>query len=335
LMALLVNTGRRIVVALRAGAMVVLGTAFACPAAAQTPARIAWVYPSTPETSVRCVAAFRDAMREQGLVEGKQYSLDMTYADGDHNRFPALAREALQRNPALVIGQTIAAIRAIQQATSTVPIVFMGVNDPVRSGLVTNLARPEGNTTGSSNQGEDVMGKHIELLREILPKAKRAAILVNPSNGSHPRMIEALRRSAGAVGIATQSFEASASADFPAAFGSIAKYRPDALIVITDSMFVGESERIAALALKHRIPTISGISTSVEAGGLISYGAPGVWFCQSGVPYVNSLLKGAKPADLPIRQPTVFELLLNAKTAKALGITLPKSMLARADRILQ
>jgi putative ABC transport system substrate-binding protein len=309
--------------------------ALACSAAAQAPARIAWVYPSTSEASVRCVAAFKVAMKEQGLVEGKQYTLDITFADGDHNRFPALAREALLKSPALVIGQTIAAIQAIQQATRTVPIVFMGVNDPVRSGLVKNLARPEGNVTGTSNQGEDLMAKHLELVREIFPKSKRVAVLVNPSNGSHPRMLEAVRTSAGRVRMAVQSFEASAAADFPAAFASIGKYRPDALLVVTDSMFVGESERIGSLALKHRVPTIAGISTSVEGGGMLSYGAPGVWFCQSGVPYVSSLLKGVKPADLPVQQPTVFELLVNAKAAKALGVTLPQSVLARADRVLQ
>lgn len=312
-----------------------LGMTFACATPAQTPARIAWVYPSTAESSVRCVSAFKDAMREQGLVEGRQYVLDVAFADGDHNRFPALAREALLKNPALVIGQTIASIQAIQQATRTVPIVFMGVNDPVRSGLVTNLARPEGNATGTSNQGEDLMGKHIELVREMFPRSRRVAVLVNPSNGSHPRMLEAARTSANRVGMATQSFEASAPADFPATFAAISKYRPDALMVITDSMFVGESGRIASLALKHRVPTISGISTSVEAGGLISYGASGLWFCQSGAPYASSLLKGAKPADLPVQQPTVFEFLVNAKTAKTLGVTLPKSVLARVDRVVQ
>jgi putative ABC transport system substrate-binding protein len=312
-----------------------LGMLFACAAPAQAPARIAWVYPSTSESSGRCVAALKNALREQGLVEGKQYVLDMAYADGDHNRFPALAKEALQKNPALVIGQTIASIRAIQQATRTVPIVFMGVNDPVHSGLVTNLARPEGNATGTSNQGEDLMAKHIELLREIFPKSKRVAVLVNPSNGSHPRMLEAVRASTARVGMAMQSFNASAPAEFPATFGEIGKYRPDALLVITDSMFVGESGRIASLALKHRLPTIAGISTSVEAGGLISYGASGLWFCQSGAPYVSSLLKGIKPAELPVQQPTVFELLINTKTAKTLGLTLPKSVLAKADRLVQ
>lgn len=312
-----------------------LGMMFASSTLAQTPARIAWVYPSTSASSVRCVSAFKDAMREQGLMEGKQYVLDVLFADGDHNRFPALAKEALQKNPALVIGQTIASIRAIQQATRTVPIVFMGVNDPVRSGLVTNLARPEGNATGTSNQGEDLMGKHIELVREIFPKSKRVAVLVNPSNGSHPRMLEAVRTSTARVGMAAQSFEASAPAEFPATFGEISKYRPDALLLITDSMFVGESERIALLALKHRLPTIAGISTLVEVGGLISYGASGLWFCQSGAPYANSLLKGIKPADLPVQQPRVFELLINTKTAKTLGLTLPKSVLARADRLVQ
>lgn len=314
-------------------AALAMALSFAC--FAQAPAKVAWIYPSTAEASVRCVAAFKNAMRAQGLLEGKQYVLDIAFADGDHNRFPVLAKEALQRSPALVIGQTIASIRALQQVTRTVPIVFMGVNDPIRSGLVTNLARPEGNVTGSSNQGEDLMAKHIELVREIFPKASRVAVLINPSNGSHPRMLEAVRASTERLGIAAESFSASTPTELTTVFVSIAKYRPSALLVITDSMFVGESERIASLALKGRVPTITGISTLVEAGGLMSYGAPGPWYCQSGVAYVNSLLKGAKPADLPVQQPTVFEFVLNLKTAKAMEIAIPQSVLARADLVVR
>jgi putative ABC transport system substrate-binding protein len=317
------------------GILVAMLLAFALPATAQAPARVAWIYPSNPIAGDPCGTAFKEGMREQGLVEGKQYLIDRKFAEGNYDRFPALTKELLQRGPAVLMGQTIASIRAMQEATKTVPILFVGVNDPVGSGLVRNLARPEGNATGLSNQGEDLLTKYVEMLREILPRAKRVAILFNTGNGSHPKMIERVRASAAGLGIATQSFGAGSPSDLDTNFGAIAKYRPDALLIIRDAMFVGERDRIAAIALKQRLPTFAGDSRGVQAGGLISYSASVTVICRRAAFYVKRILDGAKPADLPVEQPTTFELAINMKTAKALGITIPKSLLARADEVIQ
>jgi len=317
------------------GILVGLLVALAPPAGAQAPARVAWIFSSSANVSSPCASAFKAGMREQGMVEGKRYVLDLTFAEGNYERFPAMTKEALLRTPAVLIGQTIASIRAMQQATQTVPILFVGVNDPVGSGLVGNLARPEGNTTGLSNQGEDLLTKYVEFLREILPRAKRVAILFNTGNGSHPKMVERVRSSTAGLGIATQSFGANSPGDLDATFGAIAKYRPDAVVLIRDAMFVGERERIAALALKQRLPTFVGDARMVQGGGLISYAASSLMICRRAAVYVKKILEGAKPADLPVEQPTTFELAINMKTAKALGLTIPKSVLARADEVIQ
>ena len=317
--------------------MTALLLALALPAGAQAPVHVAWIVPSSVnDTNYRlCLSAFKDGMREQGLVDGKQYVLDPSYADGNYDRFPALTKEALQRTPAVIISATIASIRAAQQATQTVPILFVGVNDPVGSGLVGNLARPGGNTTGLSNQSEDLMTKYVEYLREILPQAKRVAILFNTDNESHPKMIEQVRASAKRFGIATQSFGAGEPGDLDTTFGAIAKYRPDALLLIRDAMLISERSRIAAHALKQRLPTFAGATSEVRAGSLMSYAAPGLLACHRIAYYVKRILGGAKAADLPVEQPTTFELVVNLKTAKALGITIPQSILIRADEVIE
>jgi putative ABC transport system substrate-binding protein len=315
--------------------MAALLLAIATPAGAQAPPRIAWIESTSANASGPCISAFKDGMREQGLAEGKQYVLDVSFAEGHYERFPALAKEALLRSPAIIIGGTIASVLAAQQATQTVPILFRGVNDPVGSGLVGNLARPGGNTTGLSNQGEDLMAKYLEFLREILPRAKRVAILFNPDNASHPKMIEQVSASAKGFGIVTQSFGARVPGDLDATFGAIAKYRPDALLLVRDAMFLGESERIATLALKQRLPSFVGVTASVRAGGLLSYSAPQLTTCHRSAYYVKRILEGAKPADLPVEQPTTFDLVINLKTAKALGIKIPQSLLIRAAEVIE
>jgi putative ABC transport system substrate-binding protein len=322
-----VSTTRRILVALL--------VALAPPAGAQAPGRVAWISSSHANVVEPCVSAFKEGMREQGMVEGKRYVLAQTFAEGHYDRFPALTKEALLRNPAVLVGQTIASIRAMQQATKSVPILFVGVNDPVGSGLVGNLARPEGNTTGLSNQSEDLLAKYVEFLREILPRAKRVAIVFNTANGSHPKMLEQVRASTTGFGIATQSFGANSPGDLDATFGAVAKYRPDALLLVRDAMFVGERERIAALALEQRLPTFVGDARLVRAGGLFSYAASTLVTCHRAASYVKRILEGAKPADVPVEQPTTFELAINLRTAKALGLTIPRSLLVRADVVIQ
>ena len=307
----------------------------ALPICAQVPARIARIGPGSAESREPCFSAFKQGMREGGLVEGTHYVLDERYADGNYDQFPALTGELLKRNPALVMVSTIASVRAAQQATKTVPIVFVAVNDPLGSGLVANLARPEGNTTGLSNQAEDTMAKNLQLLREVLPRATRVAVLFNPSNGSNPKLLERVRVAAPGLGIAVHPFGATAPGALDAVLGAIAQYRPDALLVIRDAMLADQRDRLAAFALKARIPLFVGQSSMVAAGGLIVYDSSLTDQCRRSATYVKKILAGTRPADLPVEQPTKFELVINLKTAKALGITIPPSVLLRADEVIQ
>ncbi len=302
-------------------------------ASAQAPARIARLWANGVPAA--CESAFKDGMREYGLIEGKQYVLDTRDAQGHYDRFPALTQELLKGSPSVIIGATIAAIRAAQQATRTVPILFAGVNDPVGSGLVGNLARPEGNTTGLSNQSEELLAKYVEIMREVLPRLKRVAILFNPSNGSHPKMLEKLRTTGAEFGIATQPFAVRSPGDLDAVLGAITRYRPDALLPIRDAMLNSENTRVVAFALEQRLPTFAGAGSLVRAGSLMSYAAPQLATCRRSAYYVKRILEGAKPAELPVEQPTTFELVINMKTAKSLGITIPQSLLVRADEVIQ
>ena len=317
------------------GVVAALLVALVLPASAQTPARIARIGPGSAASAVQCLTAFREGMREGGLVEGTHYVLDERYADGNYDRFPALTGELLKRNPALIMVSTIASVRAAQQATKTVPIVFVAVNDPLGSGLVANLARPEGNTTGLSNQAEDTMAKNLQLLREVLPRAARVAVLFNPSNASNPKLLERVRVAAPGLGITVHAFEAAAPGALDAVLGAIAQNRPDALLVLRDAMFADQRDRLAASALKVRIPLFVGQRVMVAAGGLMVYDASVTDQCHRSATYVKKILAGARPADLPVEQPTKFELVINLKTAKALGITIPPSVLLRADEVIQ
>ena len=274
-------------------------------------------------------------MRENGLIEGKHYVLDIVHADGQYERFPALIKELLQREPALILVGTITAVRAAQQATRTVPIVMTGGNDPVANGVVASLARPGGNTTGISNQAEDTTVKFVEFIRESLPRAKRIALLTNPANPSHSKLGEQVRAAALKFGIETRAFEATAPATLDATFAAIAKQHADALVVLRDAMFAGELERISALALKSRIAAFTPVSEFAEAGSLLSYGPSVPDQYRRVAIYVKKILAGTKPADLPVEQPTKFELVLNLKTAKALGIKIPQSLLVRAERVIE
>lgn len=306
----------------------------AAPASAQAPARIALITPVTAAQSATRLAAFKDGMRDNGLVEGKHYVLDAGYADGQLDRFPALAQQLLQRNPAVILAVTIPAVRAAQQAAGTVPIVFVAI-DPVGSGLVASLARPGGNATGLTPQSEDLVAKHVELLHEALPRAKRVAVLISPGSPVHSQMFEHARAAAGGFGMSARAFEAATPADLDGAFAAIAKHRPDALLVLTWAMFYGERERISAFALKNRIPAFAPEAEFVDAGSLIAYGPAIDDIFRRAAIYVKKILAGAKPADLPVEQPTRFEMVINLRTAKALGIAMPRTFLVRADRVIE
>jgi ABC-type uncharacterized transport system substrate-binding protein len=307
----------------------------AIPCWAQALPRIAWLWTGSPEGQALLLSAFKDGMRENGMIEGKHYILDERYASGKYDQFPALAEELLRRNPAIIMANTIAAVRAAQQATKTVPIIFVSTNDPVGSGLVASLAHPGGNTTGLSSQNEDAINKYLELLREVFPRATRIAVLINPDNPSGPKMFERVRTVASSFKIGTQVFELTTPKGLDAVFSAIAQYRPNALLVLPDSMLSAQHGPISRFATSRRIPTITNNSQFVTSGCLISFGTNRPEIFRRSAIYVKKILGGAKPADLPVEQPTRFELVVNMKAAKALGITIPQSLLLRADEVIQ
>ena len=291
--------------------------------AQRAPAHIAWVWPGSTSGEATRLAAFRAGMAENGLVEGQHFRLDLRFADGHYERFPSLVAEALAGQPAILMVVTIASVRVAQQATRTVPIIFVSTNDPLGSGLIDSYARPGGNSTGLSTQNEESGLKNLQLLHELLPQARRVGVLVNPGNPSGPKLIVAMQAAATVLNLTIDSVEATTPQGLDAAFAALLKLRPEALMVMPDSMLFNDRERIAEFALKNRLPLLASNREIVDAGALSSYGVPqGVLFRRSAI-YVKKILAGAKPADLPVEQPTQFHMAVNLKTAKALGLTIP------------
>ena len=301
------------------------------------PARIGWIAPTNPAASATRHAAFKQGMLDNGLIEGTHYVLDVVYAEGHYERFPALAKELLQRGPVVIVSPIAAAIRAAQQVTPTLPIVMISISDPVGTGLVASLARPGGNTTGLSNQSEDTTAKFVEFVREALPRAKRIALLVNPGNSSHAKLGEQVRVAALQFGIETRAFEAATPAALDAAFAAIARERPDALVMLRDAILLAEPQpqRISAFALKNRIAAFGPDAVYADAGSLLSYGPSNLDMFRRSATYVKKILAGTKPADLPVEQPTKFDMVLNLKTAKALNIKMPQALLIQAGRVIE
>ena len=302
-------------------------------AVAQAPARVVYLAPGNAASTAARLIAFREGMRDNGLIEGRHYLFDVSYAEGDAARSPAMVREVLARKPALIMVSSVPMARAAQQATGTVPIVMMAINDPVESGLVASLARPGGNITGQSTQALDAMAKYVELLRETLPRARRIALLINPDNASTSKLVGQVR--AASAGIEVRLFEAATPAALDATFAAIAQHRPDALLVLRDSMFISEYQRVSGFALNSRIPAFVPSSEFVDAGGLLSFAPSLNDMFRRSANFVKKILAGVKPADLPVEQPTRFELVINMKTAKTLGLTIPHTVLLRAERLVE
>ena len=302
---------------------------------AQSPPRIAWIWPGSESAELPRSSAFKEGMRENGMVQGQDYILDERYADGNYERLPAITDELLARKPAILMVNTIASVRVAQQATKTVPIVFVATNDPLGSGLIASYARPGGNTTGLSTQNEDVVTKHLQLLRELLPQVSRIAVLVNPGNPSNPNLFEHLRTSALRLGIDAVAVDVASPQGLDAALGMIAQHRPEALLALPDAMLFSVRDRIAAFAIRSRIPQLAIARENAVAGALITYGFVQREQFRRAAIYVKKILAGAKPADLPVEQPSKFELVINLKTARAIGITIPQSLLLRADEVIQ
>jgi putative ABC transport system substrate-binding protein len=291
----------------------------------------------SPGPSAALLAAFRQGLSDTGYVEGRDVAIEYRWADGNYDRLPALAADLVGRNVDVIVtsGGGPNAVVAAKSATSTIPIVAVMGDDPVATGLVTSLARPGGNLTGVSFLVVDLMPKRLELLSELVPQARVVALLVNPNNEFTQRMMRDVQEAARAKGLQLPILKAGTESEIDAAFAALVQQQAGALVVGADPFFRERSEQVAALAAGHAVPAIYAFREQVADGGLISYGASltGV-YRQLGI-YAGRILKGAKPADLPVQQPTTFELVINLKTAKALGLTVPPPMLMRADELIE
>ena len=279
------------------------------------------------------VAAIKEGLRDQGLIEGRDYALETRFAAGEYDR--DLARELAQAGASIIVANTIASVRAAQKLSPPLPIVMVPISDPVGVGLVASLARPGGYTTGIANLNEDLTPKLLEYLRAILPNAHVVAAMYNPGNPSNLRSLDDLGQRAGAIGVKIVPIELKSPQGLDAAFSVIAAHRPDALQLLGDSGNLDMSDRIARLALAEKLPSFSSVSTYAEFGGLLSYGPSSRKFYVRAGYYVKKILDGANPGDLPVEQPTYIELWINLKTAKALGLDIPISLQQLADEVIE
>jgi putative ABC transport system substrate-binding protein len=278
--------------------------------------------------------AFRHGLRELGYVDGRNVAIESRWAEGKYERLPALAAELVGLKVDVIVTYAVPGIRAAKEATNTLPIVMAVVVDPVATGLVASLARPGGNITGLSSMAPELTGKQLEMLKEVVPKASRVAVLSNPANPGTVPQLRAAEVAARTLGVRLQALEVRSPSEFDNAFAAMTKQRAHALIVLVDTMFNEHRTRVVKLAAASRLPAVYGLSEIAAAGGLISYSASTRDLFRRSATYVDRILKGAKPADLSIEQPTKFELVINLKTAKALDLTIPPSLLVRADQVI-
>ena len=312
--------------------------AVAVIAEAQQPtkvARIGILFGASPSANAGRGEAFRKGLHDVGYIEGKNIVIEDRYAEGKLDRLPALIAELLRLSVDLIVTAGPAVTRPVKEATSTIPIVMAFDSDPVGSGFVASLARPGGNITGLSSLSPELTGKRLELLKETVPKLLRVAVLGNPGNTATALNFKEAEVAAGAYGLQVQSLEVRGPSDLDSAFSMMIKGRADALLPLGDSVVVFHRERIVNFAAKNRLPSMHGDKAWVEAGGLMSYGPDILDNFRRAATYVDKILKGTKPADLPVEQPKKFEFVINLKTAKQIGLTIPPNVLARADKVIK
>jgi putative ABC transport system substrate-binding protein len=274
-------------------------------------------------------------MRDLGYVEGTHFTVEARFADGKFERLPALAAELVGMKVDVIVTGGGPAVRAVYHATKNVPIVVTALTDPVSDGFVASLARPGGNMTGLTTTAADLGPKHLDLLKAATPKLSRVAVLLQPGNPGHPRQFVGIFSAAQKVGIQVVLAEAGTVGDIERASATMTKERAQAVIVLSDNFFNEESQLIAAQAMKRRLASVSGSREFTEAGGLMSYGANIADNHRRAATYVDKILKGAKPGDLPFEQPTRYSLVINGKTAKSLGLTIPPALLQQAEEVIQ
>ena len=277
----------------------------------------------------------RAGLRDLGYVEGKNIVIEYRWAEGKYERLPGLAAELVQLKVDVIVAASPPAVQTVQKATTTIPIVMAVTADPVGSGFVVSLSRPGGNITGLSNLNVDLSSKYLELLRVAVPKLSRVVVLVNPGHPNHPDMLKNIQATAKTTGVNVSPIEASTASQIEAAVRAMTRERAGALIVLPDSLFFTQARQIAELAMKNRLPTMVSNRDLVEAGGLMSYAQNPAEQFRRAATFVDKILKGAKPGDLPVEQPTKFELIVNLKTAKAIGLTISQDLLFRADTVIE
>jgi putative ABC transport system substrate-binding protein len=298
--------------------------------------RVGFLGPRTRADAAPYLDAFLIGLREIGWVEGKNIFIEYRWAEGRPERLPDLAAELVRLKVDVTLAGPTSASVAAKNATETIPIVMIAVRDPVGTGLIASLVRPGGNVTGVSGYaGLEIVAKQLVLLKETVPKIRRVAILSNPANAYHQFAIREVNVAARSLGVQLQLLEARGPNDFDGAFAAMAKERVGALLVLSDAVLNSHRTRLADLAARSRLPAAYGVRESVEAGGLMSYGPSFLDLFRRAATYVDKILKGARPGDLPVEQPTKFELVINLKTAKALGLTIPPSLLQRADQVIE
>jgi putative ABC transport system substrate-binding protein len=297
--------------------------------------RIGFLGPASAAALTSRIEAFRLGLRELGYVEGKNIAIDYRYTDGKAGRIPELAAELVALNPDVIVTSQTPSVLAIKKLSATIPIVFTMLSFPVENGIIASFARPGGNATGLTVLSEELNGKRLELLKEAIPNLNRIAVLSNPANPTQPLEWQAIQATAQALGIKLQAVGVRISGDFDSAFEAIMKERAQALLFLPEAIFSGNIKRVVGFATQHKLASIYEGSASVEAGGLMSYGPIYSDTFRRAAIYVDKILKGAKPADLPVERPTKFELVINLKTAKQIGVTIPPAVLARADKVIK
>jgi putative ABC transport system substrate-binding protein len=323
----------RLLVALALG-LVVAPVISEAQRAAHMP-RVAFLDPFSPTSPAVCPAGFRQGLRDLGYVEGQNVVIESRYAEGQLTRLPALAAELVHLAPDVIWTHSTEATQAVKQATTTIPIVIGVENNMVEEGFVASLARPGGNLTGMELRAIELTGKRLQLLKDAVPTIARVAVLVNPTLSGHERVPGNIEPEARALGVQLQRVEAGGPDAFEAAFAAMGQGGADALLIMEDAIFARNRQRLLDLARRHRLPTMSGGRHFAEAGSLVSYGADVRELCQRSAVLVDKILKGAKPADLPVERADKFYLVVNLKTAQALGLTLSPTFLAQADEVIR
>jgi putative tryptophan/tyrosine transport system substrate-binding protein len=281
------------------------------------------------------IDTFRQALNDLGYIEGKNFRCEHRYAKGHNERLPELANDLVGLHVDVILTWGTDAVLAAKQATTTIPIVMGTVGDPLGSGIVTNLARPGANVTGSSSRAAELEAKRLQLLNEAVPGLSRVAILFNPTNRYMPLALQSARQGAQMLDASLAVYEVHDTATLDAAFVTLTKDRPDAVMVPADTFLVSQRSRIAQFAIENKLPSVYTFREHIEAGGLIAYTPNYHDLFRRAANYVDRILKGTKPGELPIEQPTKFHLLINLKTARALGLTMPPTLLARADEVIE